>query len=123
MHHNKNNSDKAAPQQKQKAAGMRSVTKTKIERERTECFGYFAFLVVPWHVWVVELQRRITLEVTQHLPKTCSMSLTAHCVQSFPFALLRSSSFGDIQWGIKTKKNPEKNKNKADRQRFGGGFV
>ncbi|MBQ0833263.1 hypothetical protein [Marinobacter sp.] len=108
MHDNKNNSDKAATQQKQKAAGIRSATKTKIERERIECFGYFAFLVVPWHVRVVEMQIRITLEVTQHLPMTRSMSLTAHCVQSFPFALLRSLKFEDTQWGTKTKKNPGK---------------
>ena len=30
---------------------------------------------------------------------------------------------GDMQWGTKTKKNPGKNKNNADRQRFEGGFV
>jgi len=50
------------------------------------------------------MQRRIALEVTQHLPMTRSMSLTAHCVQSFPFALLRSPNFGDIQWGYKNEK-------------------
>ncbi|MBS8242207.1 hypothetical protein DYI22_17110 [Marinobacter lipolyticus] len=33
------------------------------------------------------------------------------------------SVFGDTQWGTKTKKNPGKNKNNADRQRFQGGFV
>jgi len=54
------------------------------------------------------MQIRITLEVTQHLPMTRSMSLTAHCVQSFPFALLRSLDFEDTQWGTKTKKNPGK---------------
>jgi hypothetical protein len=32
--------DKAAPKQKQVAAGNRSATKTTIERKRTECFGY-----------------------------------------------------------------------------------
>jgi hypothetical protein len=31
--------------------------------------------------------------------------------------------YGDMQWGTKTKKNPGKNKNNADRQRFEGGFV
>ncbi|CAN0584199.1 unnamed protein product, partial [Ectocarpus sp. 12 AP-2014] len=33
------------------------------------------------------------------------------------------SKFGETQWGTKTKKNPGKNKNNADRQRFQGGFV
>jgi hypothetical protein len=33
----------AASKQEQKAAGKRSATKTKTERERTECFGYFDF--------------------------------------------------------------------------------
>jgi hypothetical protein len=28
-----------------------------------------------------------------------------------------------MQWGTKTKKNPGKNNNNADRQRFQGGFV
>ncbi|WP_258546136.1 MULTISPECIES: hypothetical protein [Marinobacter] len=51
------------------------------------------------------------------------MSLTALCIQSFPFALLRSSVLGGTQWGTKTKKNPGNNKNNADRQRFQGGFV
>ena len=51
------------------------------------------------------------------------MSLTALCIQSFPFALLRCPYIGDMQWGTKIKKNPGKNKNNADRQRFEGGFV
>ena len=51
------------------------------------------------------------------------MSLTALCIQSFPFALLRRPNYGGKQWGTKTKKNPGKNKNNADRQRFQGGFV
>jgi len=44
-------------------------------------------------------------------------------IQSFPFALLSGSVFGAARWGRKIKKNPEKNKNNADRQRFQGGFV
>lgn len=50
------------------------------------------------------------------------MSLTALCVQSFPFAPL-TPEIGDMQWGRKIKKNPGNNKNNADRQRFQGGFV
>jgi hypothetical protein len=61
--------------------------------------------------------------VTLQLPKARSMSLTALCIQSFPFALLRCPYIGDMQWGTKIKKNPGKNKNNADRQRFEGGFV
>jgi hypothetical protein len=51
------------------------------------------------------------------------VSLTALCIQSFPFALPSVPEFGDTQWGTKTKKNPGNNKNNADRQRFQGGFV
>ncbi|WP_373001938.1 hypothetical protein [Marinobacter sp.] len=61
--------------------------------------------------------------MTLQLLQTRPMSLTALCIQSFPFALLRCPVFGDMQWGTKTKKNPGKNKNNADRQRFQGGFV
>lgn len=50
------------------------------------------------------------------------MSLTTLCIQSFPFALLMPR-LGDAQWGTRIKKNPGKNKNNADRQRFQGGFV
>ena len=61
--------------------------------------------------------------MTLQLLQTRPMSLTALCIQSFPFALLRCPYIGDMQWGTKIKKNPGKNKNNADRQRFEGGFV
>jgi|TARA_R100000049_G_C1956838_1_gene114330 hypothetical protein len=37
--------------------------------------------------------------------------------------LLISPDFGATRWGRKIKKNPDNNKNNADRQRFQGGFV
>ena len=47
----------ARRQNKNKKLQERPVTKTKTGRERTECFGYFAFLVVPQHARVVEVEK------------------------------------------------------------------
>jgi len=123
VHNNKNKSDKAAHQQKQKAAGIRSATKTKIERERTECFEYFAFLVVPWHVRVVEMQKRITLEVTTLLPNNLFVVFDYSLCSKLSVCTAEKPQIGDIQWGTKTKKNPEKEQKQCKSSNFEGGFV
>ncbi|WP_228339942.1 hypothetical protein [Marinobacter sp. F3R08] len=51
------------------------------------------------------------------------MSLTALCIQSFPFALLKYPVLGICSGVQKSRKSRQKNKNNADRQRFEGGFV
>jgi len=69
------------------------------------------------------MQIRIVFQATQQLPSIRPMPLTTHCIQSFPFALLKLPDFGDEQWGTRTKKNPDKNKNKSRSSSLEGGFV
>ncbi|MFL1456185.1 hypothetical protein ACJO5Y_17235 [Marinobacter sp. GN3S48] len=85
-------------------------------------FWVLCFLVVPWHVRVVDVEKNRLPGGTAFTPdlldaSDCSVySKPSVCATEIPV-------FRDTQWGTKTKKNPGNNKNNADRQRFQGGFV
>jgi hypothetical protein len=51
------------------------------------------------------------------------MFLTAHVFKAFRLRCLLVLIMGTTRWGRKIKKNPDNNKNNADRQRFQGGLV
>ena len=85
-------------------------------------FWVLCFLVVPWHVRVVDVEKNRLpggTAFTFDSPDASDRSVYSKpsvCTTEIPV-------LGDEQWGTKTKKNPGNNKNNADRQRFQGGFV
>merc|ERR1712000_671291 len=115
-HNNKNNSDNAAPTTRTKSCRRRSVTKTKQNVSELSVLGTLLFSGPTARV---SCRCREESSSRRHCiyPMTRPMSLTALCIQSFPFALLKSLSLG-INSGVeKRRKIPVKTKTKTERER------
>ena len=85
-------------------------------------FWVLCFLVVPWHVRVVDVEKNRLPDGTAFITDSPDVSDCSMC-SKLSVCATETPHFWGCTVGYKTKKNPGNNKNNADRQRFQGGFV